>query len=250
MTKTAPCGLIPGLLLLVVGTVHADSIGVNFGTNNGIIAPTAMAGAAPFAQANFNNIQQFNATAFNLKDNNGTATTASLISQNSGYANIIITPAGADEILNSQCFIGDGTNNWSFTISGIPYAVYSLIVYDLASSGQEQGVNVGGTTFYSSSPTPVAFGYLDQNTATPFTYRQATSTVLASPTPNSDYVVFTGLTGDSQTVNMIGFSASPFSFVTATGFQIVAAPEPSVTALGALGLVSLVLLKRRRSADF
>jgi hypothetical protein len=251
MTKNAPCGLIAGLLLLVVGTVHADSIGVNFGTNNGTLGSAAIAGASPFAQANFNNIQQpFNATAFNLNDNNGTATTASLICQNSGYAYIIITPAGADELLNSQCFIGDGTNNWSFTISGIPYAAYSLIVYDLASGGQRQGVNVEGTTFYSSSPFPVAAGYLDQNAATPFTYRQATSTVSTAPTLNSDYVVFTGLTGDSQTVNMIGFSASPTSFVMATGFQIVAVPEPSVTALGALGLVSLVLLKRRRSAAF
>jgi hypothetical protein len=242
------CGLISGLFLLVTAMVHADSIGVNFGTNNGTLGSAAIAGAAPFAQANFNNIQQsFNATALNLRDNNGIATTANLFCQNFGYANFLITPAGADELLNSQCFLGNGTNNWSFTISGIPYATYNLIVYDLADSGQKQGVNVGGTTFYSSSPVPVAAGYLDQNAATPFTYRQATSTVSTAPTLNSDYVVFDGLTGDSQMVNLIGFSASPTSFVRATGFQIVAVPEPATAAIAMVGIFSLGLIRYRRS---
>jgi hypothetical protein len=236
-------------LWAVSGTASAASIGVNFGNNlNGTLAATDSAGAAPFAQTHYNNLTSA-PTNVVLNDDSGAVTTATVTTANALFSRFNSPPSGPDELLNSE--IADTLDtNISITINNIPYASYSLIVYDLATSGTVQGITVGGTTFFSSAPTHNGTGFIDNNAATPFTYTLATSTNSAAPTPLSDYVIFPGLTGASQTVNDNYVSGSDFLVI--GGFQIVqtaAVPEPATWALllGGLGLLGGVQRFRRQS---
>ena len=45
---------------------------------------------------------------------------------------------------------------------------------------------------------------MDGKASTPFTYKQVTSADAAAPTVDGNYVVFSDLTGDSQTVTIPG----------------------------------------------
>jgi hypothetical protein len=123
------------------------------------------------------------------------------------------------------------------------------VVYDLAAFQQAQAITVGGTTFYSLSPNPIAAGYLDSNPATPFTYTQATSNNVEAPTPLSNYVLFTGLTGGSQTVSVQ--SPTGLGFRSVRGFQIVeTVPEPSAALLLLGGCGWFGCCRRRRPTWF
>lgn len=225
------------------GNVYAAAIGVNFhaSASPALLSPTDAAGAAPFSQTNFNNIPAFT-PPLPLVDNSGTPTTATLsISQ--GSFSFSSDSSDADEQMNRQGVFSTGT--LSFTINNIPYANYSLIVYDFnnGTGGAVQRITAGGATFYSSSPSVFAPGYFDRNPATPFIYTLATSTNPAAPTPNSNYVVFTGLTGLTQNVTAarVPPGSTGFEGVAIGGFQIVeTVPEPSTGAmlLGGLGLLS------------
>lgn len=226
-------------------------IGVNF-TNAAVLpvlAPGDSAGVAPFAQTNWNNVSA-PAISLALNDNSGGATTALLTTTGASFSGITSAVAGADELLNSGRAVGGG--GWSFTLANIPYASYSLIVYDQEfNTGAVIGITAAGTTYYTSSPQFDAAGYLDNNLATPYTYTQGTSTDAMNPTPVSNYVLFSGLSGASQTVQIAGASGTRVG-----GFQIVetsavvggpAVPEPT-TALFGLALVGAVGLSRRRAA--
>jgi hypothetical protein len=135
------------------------------------------------------------------------------------------------------------TVDLTFTLANIPYASYSLLIYDLNSTtGRVQGITLGGTTYYSSSPVFNGAGYLDNNAGTPFTYTQATSTNIGTPTPVSDYVLFTNLTGGTQTVTISTTTGNR----TVSGFQIVATPEPGSALLLGTGALALLGFRRRR----
>lgn len=162
-----------------------------------------------------------------------------------GFATFSADP---DERLNDGSAFRDG--DLSFTITNIPYANYSLVVYDFHNiAGTVQGVTVGGTTFYTSSPSTSGPSYFDGNSTTPFLYTRGTSTNPAAPTPLSNYVVFPGLTGATQTV----LDHTVFSPDTTNpnrtiigGFQIVqTVPEPTTWTLLAGGLGGLLGFTRR-----
>ena len=226
-----------------------SSIGVNFGID--FLNSTDVAGASPFAQSHFNNV--FTAPASSLVDNTGAVTTASLSVAGGSAATYGTSngPTTPDEVLNEAFF--DTNGSWSFTLSNIPYANYSIVVYSLGSGTDPADVrsfSVGGTTYYSTSPSALAAGYQDGNPATPFIYTQATSTNSAAPTAASDYVVFSNLSGASQTVTINAVSG-PFAETAVGGFQIVQTiPEPGTGALVSLGLAAIpgVLRLRRRIA--
>ena len=151
--------------------------------------------------------------------------------------------SGPDEILNNTRAAGVGTT-WSFTVSNIPYDNYSFVVYDLdLTLGVVKGIGLGGLTFYTSSPAYNSVGYIDGDPNTPFTYTQGTSTLSTAPTPLSDYVLFTGLSGSTQTVTITGSGSN----LRIGGFQIVqTVPEPSTWAMVGLGGAGLLCLARRR----
>lgn len=239
-TKHALFGLLSGLLLLAAGTTqtHAGLIGVNFGDYVPIL-PAESAGVVP--QTNWNNVTTL--TASGLLDNTGAATTTNL-SISGAFMKHIGTPvAHPDEALNAGQLVQTNGSNFSWTLSNIPYAQYNLYVYDQGiGPGHVQGITLsGGPTYYSSSP---GGGGFDNNSATPWIYTQATSTNSASPTLNSNYVKFAGLTASSLTVIT---SSLNNNFRLNGGFQIEAVPEPGTAVFG-LACVGVAALRRRRRA--
>lgn len=225
------------------GTVRANSIGVNFvGLPTNALSPTDIAGVSGFAQSNYNNVSS---TPNNLilNDAIGAATTATLTLPGgvSFGAITAVAPSGPDEKLNRGGVFGN-FSDFSLTLRNIPYASYSIVVYSLAQQGDLRGITVDGTTYYSRSPAPSAIGYVDFLPGTPYLYTQATSTDLGSPTRDSNYMLFAGLTGANQTIFVTGDSQRNVS-----GLQIVATiPEPS-TLIMLLGGLSLLGLRKRLS---
>ena len=153
-----------------------------------------------------------------LDDNTGTPTTALLTAISSGSGGFTTPVAGADEMLNVGAAATSNVSQ-SFTLANIPYSNYSLSVYDLGlGAGFVQGISLGNTTYYTSSPNPTGAGYLDDNNATPFTYTLGTSTSAAAPTANADYVLFTGLSGSTLTITETKTSGN---LALLPGFQII-----------------------------
>ena len=216
------CMLAVMLCILIPTANAAAIIGGDFGPGL-TLGPTDSAGVAPYAQTNWNSVLEA-ATNFVLKDNSGVTTTARLTTTGANsFASINGSNDNFDEALNNSR--ANGSSAWSFTLNQIPYASYSIVVYDLDFvAGAVKGISLGGTTFYSSSPSATAAGYLDGNAATPYTYNRATSTNPAAPTPLSNYVMFQNLTGATQTVSISG-SGGNFRV---GGFQIAEGiPEPA-----------------------
>ena len=136
----------------------------------------------------------------------------------------------------------------SFTVTNVPYAAYSVVVYDLASSaGVVQSITAGGVSFFTLSPFPRTAGYIDNDPATPFTYTQGTGLSAATATANADYVLFPLLTGSTLTISAVTTSGS----AQIAGFQIINVPEPRTYALalvGGAGLLGAVRRSRRAAA--
>lgn len=224
------------IILLALGsTLQASMIGVNFGTLG--LAATDSAGVVP--QTHWNNVSTTGLTSA-LEDDSGIATTAAV--SLSGLM-LFLQQAGTaspDEVLNGD--IAYSSADWSFNLTGIPFASYDLIVYDIAGSGQVRGIGDGATTYYTSSPDLSGPGYADNNSSTPFIYTQGTSTNSASPTALADYVEFTSLTGSSQTVSITWISSGPNRRM--SGFQILevtSVPESGSAALTGIGALLLCI---------
>jgi hypothetical protein len=223
-------------------------IGVNFtgGTFGG--SPPVSLGSTEFAgvipSANYNNVASANTGApISLFDDSGTATTMTLtitgaVGPYSTISGAGINPQGGDEKLNTGFLAGNST----LTLTGIPYASYNIYVYALNDNeSRVQATTVNGLTFYHDSPN--AASRVDQNLATDYVYTLVTSTNPAAQTVNANYVLFTGLSGQSQTISV---NATGNGFI--NGFQVVQVPEPG-TAFFALSSGLLVLgLSRRREA--
>ena len=250
-TLTSLCRLaLAGAATLVLWpgqTCAATSIGVSFGfgSTSDSLSPTASAGVAPYAQTHYNNVTS-NSTNLVLNDNTGTATTGMLTIANARFGVITNLSAGADEMFNDGEAYQKGSV--SFSLTNIPYASYSLVVYDLFDlSGGVQGITLGSTTYYTLSPDPSSAGYIDNNANTAFTYTPGTGTSQATATVGADYVVFTGLSGSSLSVTL----SNPSDIGEVGGFQIIQnVPEPSTRALlclSVMGLLGLSLRQRRRA---
>jgi hypothetical protein len=234
----------------LVSVSHASSIGVNFeGGGNGSsavgLAPGDIAGVVP--QANYNNETGSTGTGLALNDNTGALTGAKLtFSGGSGvynvYANNSVTPVGGNQELNSGFVYGTNT----VTVSNVPYGFYNVYVYELNdAAGREETTTLGSTSYYGTAANPTDSNHVS-GTANTYLYTQSTSTDSANPTPNGDYVLFTGVSGSTL---MFTDSAPGNGYI--TGFEIVAVPEPSsviaLVGLCGMGLVGLVIRRRRRA---
>jgi len=232
-----------GALCALSATARAASIGVDFGDSGNVLAFPELAGVPGFAQANWNAVTT-NGTHLSLVDNSGALTTASVTLSSVTLGFTAANASGPDERLNNG--VAFSSFDWSFTLGGIPYANYSILVYHLGLIGDTRGITVGSTTYYSFSPNPSGVGYVDNNAGTPFTYNQMTGTVPALPGPAADYALFTGLTGGSQTVSIVGIDGSNVRLVSAV--QIIqTVPEPS-SALLLLGGLAMRAGSRRAAA--
>ena len=228
------------------GTINA--IGVNNeGGGNGVGAISVSGSAGVVPQTNWNNFSGANGTLGSLVNSGGHATTASVtVSNGDGtYSVGQGSPVGGDQQLNDGFIYSNQTSPISTTITGIPYANYSLYVYELNDgAGRVDVTTLGSTTYYGNTANATDANH-DSGVANTYLYTQTTSTLSGSPTANGDYVLFTGLHGSSQTFTV---EASGNGYL--NGFQIVqATPEPSsFVLLGLAGAGLFVAARRRRKA--
>ena len=152
------------------------------------------------AISNWNNLAGSSFTNTALTDNNGASTTANLTA-----SGVFSTWASGSSNLLLNGYIYSFTTPLSVTLSNIPYTNYSLYAYMADSTiGNNEEVTVGGRTYY--------FG-----TTSGASYIQATNTAAGS-FPIGNYVVATGLSGNTQTVTVQGVNQPYGAF---TGFEIV-----------------------------
>jgi hypothetical protein len=121
-----------------------------------------------------------------------------------------------------------------FTISQVPYAQYDLYVYFSSDAGGRTGTVTDGATTFS-------FSTLGSASLAGANASLVQTTDTGSGNPGANYAVFSGLTGDSQTVTV---SIPDWGGIAA--FQVVSIPEPSAFALGAAGMVAFGMSRRFR----
>ncbi len=148
------------------------------------------------------------------------------------------------------------------TVSNIPYSTYEVIAYvnsdhlNTASNASYgnialSGATTGNGTYYYTAVGPVSYTAAQLTAGAEYIQTTATSDALKS-NPVADYAIFTGVTGSSFTLtNSAEGAAGTGDNTGLTGIQIVetsAVPEPSTVALTAVGVLGLMLIKRRKAA--
>ena len=252
-TSPKTCVITCGLLLWLPLAAHASIIGVNFTdppqvpfyTFDVNLAAKDFAGVVP--SKNFNNIPGFLGTSSALQDDSGNVTSATVtLAGANGYAyhsQSGLQPAPGDETLNQSYFYA--TDSLSVSLNNIPFANYDVYFYTVNDHDGGESVSDGTTTYYVDGQG--GYAKIDGSSSTPYVYNQAVSTVSSSPTPNSDYERFSGLSGANQTFTFEKPGDAPY----VNGFQIVntsvaPVPEPSTWALMFVGVMSLSVYSWRR----
>lgn len=226
------------VLAAATGVSAAATIGVNFtesiaGHANQQMASGTVAGLVP--QSNWNNTGGATGTVNTLADSAGAATTASITWTSGGVwgdgqADADANAGVGDAQLNRGYWDDNNGGGQTFTVTGVPYTNYDLLVYyatDTPGTQHLQGITANGIFARPDITTGARYneksGWDSTNTAT-----------------------ITGLTGD-LTATMDLRNANGNGRATIAGFQILEAnaiPEPSSTLL--VGLSGLALLMRRR----
>ncbi|GAA5497276.1 hypothetical protein Rhal01_03469 [Rubritalea halochordaticola] len=249
--------------LVLAGTLagtEAATVSFTFTDNSNLLGSSDQVGAAAYRDDNWNNLitdWSGNNSGQDIVDGDGNVvgdlhSSAGL--QVTYDANTNYFTDGANGTADEKLFKrylddGGGTGQPYITLSNIANAAqgYTLIVYlasDSANSGadvqlgnywvQDQLADAGATILSNggSKISPLLLG--DSFTG---------SYVEASESTAGNYLVFTGLTADSVTIRSERLS-TPTRRASIAGFQIVAIPEPSSTAL--IGLAGLGFILRRR----
>ncbi|HEX4000004.1 MAG TPA: autotransporter-associated beta strand repeat-containing protein [Pirellulales bacterium] len=187
-----------GAVVLNGGTLSLpgtnNQIGVHFEGSNAVGNYTALAPNGSGAPgATMNNWMNLAGSSFS------SATSLTDASVNPTGASFTLTGVGSTYNSGSSIPLLNGYLYWaagstlSLNLSNIPYSSYSLYVYtgaaESTAGGRDNNITLGGTTYYLASDT------------VPTTYTQATSTTPGTYTVG-DYVVFSGLSGTSQTVGL------------------------------------------------
>lgn len=215
----------------------AATISVNFtgsGAANQQLETTTSAGLTGYVAQNWNNASTNSGTLDSLnQDNAGSASvsTASVTWNGGGVwrddnADTDAT-AGVGNAVLARGYLDDRNAGVTFSVSGIPFAAYSLVLY--YSGDQDGGKFLDATANGNTQST------------TGDKHRYQTPTWDATNT-----IVFNSLSGD-LTVSIpatTGAGGDGSNRGSIAGFQIVQVPELSSTAL--LGLGGLALILRRR----
>ncbi len=237
-----------------LAVASAASISVNFNSDRDAAAELGaaeMAGAPGFVVSgwnNFNGLESSPATSpitgttadvaspnmGVLSDDSGAAvgTTISWTGNNSWNTNN--GTASSDNKLMNGYLDNNATNGASISITGVPYALYTVVGYfGSDGNGRSGTIGISGGPTYSYSTNSNLGG------AFPGSYVQTTDT--GAGNPSSNFAVFENQTAADFTLAITrGDNNSGFH-----GFSIIETiPEPSLTAL--LSLAGLGLIFRRR----
>lgn len=220
------------MLLILTGIVSAQTISVNFaGERN----PTGVMGAPGYAASNWlNTANQPSSwgTSYNLQNESGSDTGAVLsvwASQFGAMATFVTDVFSADSQMMECCIGGWETNAASFTVSGVQFNEYAVVVYFASALDFEyvQRINVNNElAVYAKNVRHALVGYV-----------QATATEdMGVSAATGNYAVFTGLTGSTVNVSVDpGWSSSEHTRAYISGFQIVEAVDPCEDGLNKLG---------------
>jgi hypothetical protein len=139
--------------------------------------------------------------------------------------------------------------NDSITASGIPYVAYDLYVYMYDDGPGRAGLfTVGSTTYYARGFGPSEGDGNPDFDGTGYVLSTDTTLGAGSDIDQGNYVLFSGLTGSSFTLDMDAINAGSLDRNKVAGIQIVAVPEPGTFALAGFGAVCGLLAWRRRRA--
>lgn len=227
-------------------SVLADSIGIKFvGGQPFFTVPagpvTGTAGAPGLAQADWNNLTGTTGSANNLLDASGLSTGIG-VSWSSIDTWQSLTGSVGPTTQDAQLMNGYLDNTSQVGVSGITYVNYEVVVYfnnDSPTQDRVSQFTIGSTSIFAQDNAAFAGTYVQ----TPST----SNTDQGVNTPAGNYVIFSGLSGPSFTLNALPGSTlvTPRSSVNAV--QIISTPEPQSALLlfmGLLGLEALSLFRR------
>lgn len=271
----------------IVSTASAQTIGVDF--NNGGAtnqSPGSVSSVGPIPTSGwFNNIDVSTAPgATSVVDTTNTTVSGGATvgftqggtakNGNSIYNSAYGSQGGANATLTAdqQLFNGSaqasgGGFNQELALTNIPYATFNVYIL-VKASGVNQGYGDAGyydessLQLYSGATAGATYYFgSHQNSPIPgsgFSYVQATSTSLASPTMEANYVLFSGLTGGIGTsyyfdLNSPTSNGDPFFFGgngIVSGIEIVnaaATPEPASYLLILCGVGMFFGMRKMRN---
>ena len=241
MKTMSKMAVMASVCALAVTTAQANVVSWNL-NNYGDAYGTQSTDVAGVVSASNWNDSWLDGRTTDLLDNTGAATTMDIATDsNSGTWAIAFSHAGTDsdgsynkEILNGY-LNGTGAASASVTLSEIPYGSYDIYVYVSSDGADRTGTVTDGTTTYS-------FGVLDGMIAgEDALFVQTTDATGAYPEAN--YAVFSGLSGDTQTL-----STEFASYGGIAAVQVVeVVPEPATIGLVAVFGAGLVAVRRRMS---
>ena len=243
-------------------SANAASIGVNVGASGFDLTSTTSAGVE--AQTNWNNLTGGNVGATAVNDSSGTLLATTVQVQTSwSYTTGAGTSDGNHSLMHTA--LDNSGGEMGFVVTGIPYAVYDVIIYHEGGSDAGRGGPFfirdtdGGNSIIASqvsydistfSGTFVDGGTVGTVPGTGIDDNGTPGDPSDDFVVNSNYVRFNGLS--LANIGIRSDAANPLGIATdraaIAGMQIIevveVVPEPSTTAL--LGLGGLALILRRR----
>ncbi len=234
-----PLALAGAILASSALRSSAAVISVNFREDNGnpnqTIAPTTMAGGgAGVSVANWNNVVGGSGSASNLVDNNGNATTASIVWSSGGMWGDGTANTDADAgIGNAQLIRGYLDDNQGdpdpivIRLADIPFATYDIVVYFSTDTGGDNYGTITATT---------ADGVFPGSTSG--------TKELWGTNPNLDSTNSLRISGLSGDVTIDAPVRDGDIRHSVAGVQVII-PEPGAAALLALAGVGLALRRHR-----